>query len=168
MKQVKKSNKRKTNKNSKIVPRNNKKQENNLLATIISSIVVVFGLVLFAKACSATNPKDEFSQTERTLTVTESVSKQVTETATTTEPPTESPTLPPTETPTPVSTEPPAPVAAEQNNLVEYWINTDSGKFHYSNCQTIKNEDDPHWDKRWCDRQELIAEGYSPCGICEP
>ena len=113
------------------------------------------------------------SATTATTTVTTTVTTTtetttIPETTTVTEPPTEPPTPAPTEPPTPVPTEPPAPVAAEQNNLVEYWINTDSGKFHYSNCRTIKNEDDPHWDKRWCDRQELIAEGYSPCGVCEP
>lgn len=113
------------------------------------------------------------SATTATTTVTTTVTTTtetttIPETTTVTEPPTEPPTPTPTEPPTPVPTEPPAPVAAEQNNLVEYWINTDSGKFHYPNCRTIKNEDDPHWDKRWCDRQELIAEGYSPCGICEP
>lgn len=113
------------------------------------------------------------SATTATTTVTTTVTTTtetttIPETTTVTEPPTEPPTPAPTEPPTPVPTEPPAPVAAEQNNLVEYWINTDSGKFHYSNCRTIKNEDDPHWERRWCDRQELIAEGYSPCGICEP
>lgn len=160
--------KRKPSKSTKNSYRHQTKQE-NIIVSVISSVFMIFVIVFLANACSKTNPQNQISQTEKTLTVTESVSKQVTETATTTEPPTEPPTLPPTEPPTPAPTEPPAPVVEEPQPVsFEYWVNTDSGKFHYSNCRTIKNEDDPHWDRRWCDRQELINEGYSPCGVCEP
>lgn len=126
--------------------------------------------VLITTTITTTTSTTTETTTSTTVTTTVTTTTETTTIpeTTTTESPTEPPTLPPTEPPAPVPTEPPAPVAAEQNNLVEYWINTDSGKFHYSNCRTIKNEDDPHWDKRWCDRQELIAEGYSPCGVCEP
>lgn len=117
------------------------------------------------------------SATTATTTVTTTVTT-TTETTTipettTTEFPTEPPTLPPTEPPTPAPTDPPAPVieepqVIEQNNEFEYWVNTDSGKFHYSDCRTIKNEGDPHWERYYCDRQQLLDEGYSPCGVCNP
>lgn len=121
------------------------------------------------------------SATTATTTVTTTVTT-TTETTTipettTTEPPTEPPTLPPTEPPTepptPAPTEPPAPVIeepqpVEQNNDTTYLVNTDSNKFHYPSCRTIKNYDDPHWEERSCDRQQLLDEGYSPCGVCNP
>jgi len=50
----------------------------------------------------------------------------------------------------------------------EYWINTDSGKFHYSDCRTIKNREDPHWETYHGDRADLISQGYDPCGVCDP
>lgn len=50
----------------------------------------------------------------------------------------------------------------------EYWINTDSGKFHYSDCRTIKNKEDPHWETYHGDRADLISQGYDPCGVCDP
>ena len=132
--------------------------------------------VLITTTITTTTSTTTETTTSTTVTTTVTTTTETTtipETTTTTEPPTEPPTLPPTEPPTepptPAPTEPPAPVVEEPQPVsFEYWVNTDSGKFHYSNCRTIKNEDDPHWDKRWCDRQELIAEGYSPCGVCEP
>lgn len=189
--------KQEIDKKAKVCPLCQKKQGAGCLSSIIVSVMVFlfvfFGIGIGVSSCAdkMTSGNSEInadrgiertvvtaiaSTTAETTTLTTvTTTTEITtvpETTTTTEPPTEPPTLPPTEPPTepptPAPTEPPAPVAAEQNNLVEYWINTDSGKFHYSNCRTIKNEDDPHWERRWCDRQELIAEGYSPCGVCEP
>lgn len=48
----------------------------------------------------------------------------------------------------------------------EYWINTDSGKYHSSSCGTIKNKDDPHWITSTETSSELENQGYSPCGVC--
>ncbi|MBE6826357.1 MAG: DUF4236 domain-containing protein [Ruminococcus sp.] len=51
---------------------------------------------------------------------------------------------------------------------ITYWINTDSGKFHHSRCRTIKNKNESYWTTRTCERKELINQGYSPCGVCDP
>ncbi|MBR1529517.1 MAG: hypothetical protein IJ642_09485 [Oscillospiraceae bacterium] len=87
------------------------------------------------------------------------VTEQVTQPRT--EPPTEAPTIPVTQPPV---TQPPAPVVISH----EYWINTDSGKFHLSTCHTIKNPEDAHWQTYSGDRNDLINQGYEPCGVCDP
>ena len=46
----------------------------------------------------------------------------------------------------------------------DYLANTKSGKFHYADCRTIKHPDAPHYSSR----DEAIADGYEPCGVCKP
>ncbi len=48
-----------------------------------------------------------------------------------------------------------------------YVINTKSGKFHYATCRTIKNINAPHFEEV-DSREEAIAMGYEPCGVCRP
>lgn len=86
-----------------------------------------------------------------------------------TEPPaTAAPTDPPTEAPTdpPPQTEPPAPAVITHT----YYINTESGKFHYGDCSTFDESDlqASHWTSSNTTRDALIAQGYSPCGRCDP
>ena len=135
--------------------------------------------VLITTTITTTTSTTTETTTSTTVTTTVTTTTETTtipETTTTespTEPPTLPPTEPPTEPPTPAPTEPPAPVIeepqpVEQNNDTTYLVNTDSNKFHYPSCRTIKNYDDPHWEERSCDRQQLLDEGYSPCGVCNP
>ena len=49
----------------------------------------------------------------------------------------------------------------------DYLANTKSGKFHYADCRTIKHPDAPHFVP-YSSRDEAIADGYEPCGVCEP
>ena len=47
-----------------------------------------------------------------------------------------------------------------------YMINLSTKKFHYTSCKrgpSEKNRED-----RYTTREELIAQGFSPCGICKP
>ena len=108
-----------------------------------------------------------FSETTETA-VSESETEEPTTEEIITEPeteaPTEPPTLPPTEAPTVPVTQPPVPVVVSH----EYWINTDSGKFHLATCHTIKNREEPHWQIYTGNRNDLISQGYEPCGVCEP
>ncbi|MDE5755072.1 MAG: VanZ family protein [Oscillospiraceae bacterium] len=87
-----------------------------------------------------------------------------------TEPATEAPTQPPTVPPTEAATNPPPVTEPYVPPVVshEYWINTDSGKFHSASCHTIKNQEDPHWQVYSGNREDLISLGYDPCGVCEP
>jgi len=47
----------------------------------------------------------------------------------------------------------------------EYLGNPRSMKFHYTNCRTIKH---PENFVTIESRDEAIAEGYVPCGVCNP
>lgn len=49
-----------------------------------------------------------------------------------------------------------------------YILNTNTKKFHYPSCSSaalIKDKNKAQSNKS---REELIAEGYSPCGVCKP
>lgn len=50
----------------------------------------------------------------------------------------------------------------------EYALNINSMKFHYPDCKSV-SQANPKNIKYWtCTRQELIEDGYSPCGVCNP
>ena len=46
-----------------------------------------------------------------------------------------------------------------------YLGNPNSMKFHHANCRTIKH---PENFVPFDSRDEAIAEGYAPCGVCKP
>lgn len=49
-----------------------------------------------------------------------------------------------------------------------YVLNTSSKKFHYSDCGSAKQISDKNREESTLSRDELIAQGYSPCGNCDP
>lgn len=55
--------------------------------------------------------------------------------------------------------------SSEENT---YIINTSSGKFHYPDCDGIKNAKAKNKKTYTGSRYELINEGYEPCGNCNP
>lgn len=65
------------------------------------------------------------------------------------------------------------PSADESNNLAdqetrEYALNISTMKFHLPQCESVpkmKKKNLKYWT---CTREELIEDGYSPCGICNP
>ena len=48
-----------------------------------------------------------------------------------------------------------------------YLLNTQSGKFHYASCRTIKHPNSAKFVLVES-RDEAIAQGYQPCGVCKP
>lgn len=48
-----------------------------------------------------------------------------------------------------------------------YLLNTQSGKFHYASCRTIKHPNSAKFVPVES-RDEDIAQGYQPCGVCKP
>lgn len=48
-----------------------------------------------------------------------------------------------------------------------YLANTKSGKFHYSNCRTIKHPNAAHF-VAYESRDACVNAGYKPCGVCHP
>lgn len=54
---------------------------------------------------------------------------------------------------------------AEQTEFV---INTNTGKFHKPDCKSVKKMKAKNKEEFSGSRDELIAEGYEPCGSCRP
>lgn len=79
----------------------------------------------------------------------------------------QTPTPEPTPTPTPEPT--PEPVVEEQKPIEQYYIiNTNTGKFHYPTCRSIKRMKDKNKLEFTGTRDDVLARGYSPCMICNP
>ena len=49
-----------------------------------------------------------------------------------------------------------------------YVLNTSSMKFHLPDCGSVKLMSDKNRQDVEADRDDLIAQGYSPCGNCDP
>lgn len=50
----------------------------------------------------------------------------------------------------------------------EYVLNTNTMKFHYPDCHSVKQMSDKNRQDVEATRDELIARGYEPCGNCNP
>lgn len=50
----------------------------------------------------------------------------------------------------------------------EYVINTNTGKFHKPSCNSVKKMKTKNKKEYTGNREELISEGYEPCGSCRP
>ena len=49
-----------------------------------------------------------------------------------------------------------------------YILNTNSKKFHYPTCSSAEAISEKNRGEYTGDREDLIAQGYSPCGRCDP
>lgn len=49
-----------------------------------------------------------------------------------------------------------------------YVLNTNSMKFHYPDCSGAKTMSEKNKVEITCTRDELIEQGYEPCGTCKP
>lgn len=63
-------------------------------------------------------------------------------------------------------------IVTTKENIVpmefEYIANTSTGKFHYPDCRGVAQMKDENKETYHCTHDEMIAKGYSPCGICHP
>ena len=145
---------------------------------ITAGIFLVCGLLAFTTAGSHTtsSQKKDSTVTTTTTVVTTTTAAETTTTttkATTTTTTTTEATTTAAETST-AATEPPAPAQeetpAEQPaaNVFTYVINTGSGIFHYPSCSSAKRISDANRSEYTGTRDDLIAQGYSPCGNCDP
>mgnify|MGYP000011111547 FL=1 len=146
---------------------------------ITAGIFLVCGLLAFTTAGSHTtsSQKKDSTVTTTTTVVTTTTAAETTTTTTkatttTTTTTTESTTTA-AETTT-AATEPPAPAQeetpAEQPaaNVFTYVINTGSGIFHYPSCSSAKRISDANRSEYNGTREDLIAQGYTPCERCNP
>lgn len=115
---------------------------------------------------TTTTTKATTSTTKATTTTTEATTTAVETTIAATEPPTEAATEAPTDPPAPVQEEAPAEQPVE--NTRTYVINTSSRKFHYPSCSRAKEISDANRSEYTGTRDDLIAQGYDPCGTCKP
>ncbi len=49
-----------------------------------------------------------------------------------------------------------------------YVLNTNSMKFHLPDCSGVASMSEDNWKDYTGSRQDLIDQGYAPCGICKP
>jgi len=56
----------------------------------------------------------------------------------------------------------------EEQQGTHYVLNTNTKKFHYPNCGSVKKISEKNRQDFYGTREELIAMGYSPCGNCDP
>lgn len=49
-----------------------------------------------------------------------------------------------------------------------YVLNTSSKKFHLPECSSVESIQEQNKQTVTCDRQDLIGQGYEPCGRCDP
>ena len=58
--------------------------------------------------------------------------------------------------------------SSEGTNAQTYILNTNTMKFHYPYCKSVKQMKDKNKAEFSGTRDELIARGYDPCGNCHP
>ena len=60
------------------------------------------------------------------------------------------------------------PPVANTSNARDYILNTNTKKFHYSDCGSVKKMKDKNKQAVTMNREEIIGMGYDPCGNCHP
>ena len=56
----------------------------------------------------------------------------------------------------------------QQQTLATYVLNTNTKKFHYPSCKSVKKIAPQNYATSNSTRDELIAQDYQPCGNCKP
>lgn len=72
-------------------------------------------------------------------------------------------------TTSPPATQKPDPVQNDSpSEGTDYIVNTNTGKFHYPSCSSVKKMKESNKMFFTGTRDELISQGYDPCGNCHP
>lgn len=69
---------------------------------------------------------------------------------------------------TPSEAQPPQGDSTESSGEMEYVLNTNTHKFHYPDCSSVSRMSDANRQDFVGTREEVIAQGYEPCGNCNP
>lgn len=67
-----------------------------------------------------------------------------------------------------VEGEPSTTTTTEESAIMEYVLNTNSMKFHYPDCSSVNDMSPQNREDYAGTREDLIAQGYSPCGAYNP
>lgn len=127
-----------------------------------STVTTTTTVVTTTTTAETTTTTTKATTTTTTTTTTEATTTAAETTTAATEPPTEAPTDPPA----PAQEETPAEQPAA--NVFTYVINTNTGKFHYPSCSSAKRISDANRSEYNGTREDLIAQGYTPCERCNP
>ena len=146
------------------------------------SVPLFFGCLGLAAPDTSKERKADETVTEYSVTEVETTQAEIEkETTVTTTAPTPTPVPTDATTEAPKETEKPteASVAAvvvpvpettsaanETSPEMDYIANTNTKKFHYPDCNSVRAMKEKNKAERHCSREELINEGYSPCGNC--
>lgn len=68
----------------------------------------------------------------------------------------------------PTSTPKPAEEEKAPTNEMKYVLNTNTKKFHYPTCSSVKTIKDSNMKEFKGDREDLISQAYDPCKRCNP
>lgn len=60
------------------------------------------------------------------------------------------------------------PAVTEQMKQADYICNTNTKKFHYPECKSVQDMKEKNKKVHIGSREELIQQGFSPCGNCKP
>jgi hypothetical protein len=123
-----------------------------------------------------TEPETEVATTTTTtqvttVTTTEETTTTVTTTVTTPTPTTTTvtTTTTPPATTTPQPTEPPTEAPTEAVPTTNsYVLNTSTHKFHKPTCGDVEKISPENYDTFSGSREDVISQGYDPCGHCNP
>ena len=73
-----------------------------------------------------------------------------------------------TEITEPVTYETTAEISESVETEADYILNTSTKKFHSPDCRYVSSIKDENKEEYVGNRDDLIAQGYSPCGTCNP
>ena len=59
-------------------------------------------------------------------------------------------------------------VSGSQSEETEYVLNTGTRRFHKPDCSSVKEMKQENRENFFGTREELLEEGYEPCGRCRP
>ena len=144
-------------------------QDRNVCAGKAFPIVLIVAVIMamLFSACGGTTktavPYVTETDTEATVVII-TTEEPTTEEPTTEEPTTEEPTT--AETTTEEISE--RDLSGEDGEAQEYVVNTNTGKFHYPTCASVKDIKSKNRSDRVCTRDELLAAGFVPCKRCNP
>lgn len=152
-----------------------------VLPWVLTACFVIAAVILiiptFASAPASNTPDSDVPPETTLSAVLDDTSEPIQEiihSEPTTEPATESTT----EATTEPTTEPAAEATAEpttepttdptEDEGQDYVLNTNTRKFHYPSCSSADDIKEKNKSYFHGTRDELIAEGFSPCGRCHP
>ena len=58
--------------------------------------------------------------------------------------------------------------SAVESGEEHYILNTNSHKFHLPSCSSVDDMSEKNREDYYGSREDLIAQGYDPCGSCHP